>query len=74
MKTRRSVTLCTLLGALIASQISAAADEKPNPGNTALGNTTISGYVDSSAGWDSQPSGHSGWWWGFMSWFGFRGR
>jgi hypothetical protein len=74
MKTRRFVTLCALLGALIASEISATADEKLNPGNTALGNTTIGGYVDSSVGWDSQSSSHSGWWWGFMSWFGFHRR
>ena len=74
MKTRRLVTLCALLGALIASGVSASADEKLNPGNTGLGNTTVGGYVDSSYGWDYQPSGHGGWWWSFMSWFRFHGR
>jgi hypothetical protein len=74
MKTRRLVTLCALLGALIASGVSASADEKLNPGNTGLGNTTVGGYVDSSGGWDFQPSGHDGWWWGFLSWFRFHGR
>jgi hypothetical protein len=72
MKTRRLVTLCALLGVLIASVDSASADEKLNPGNTGLGNTTVGGYVNSSV--DFQPSGHSGWWWGFMSWFKFHGR
>ena len=55
MKTRRLVILCALLGALIASGVSASADEKLNPGNTSLGNTTIGGYVETTAGGQFQP-------------------
>jgi ABC-type amino acid transport substrate-binding protein len=74
MKTRRLVTAFALLAALSASSISATADEKLDPIQTSLGNTTIGGYVDSSAGWEFQPpvSGrHGGWWWEMMFWFGF---
>ena len=76
MKTRRLVAILVLLTSLFAGSISAIADEKFTGGNTALGNNTLSGYVDSSAVWESQSSlgRHSGWWWDFMLWFGFRGR
>jgi hypothetical protein len=77
MKTRRLVTLFALLGALIASGVSASADpSKLGPGSTSLGGTTIGGYVDSgsSDGWDVQPVRHHGWWWSYITWFGFYGR
>jgi len=63
-----------LFGALIASGVSASADEKLSSGNTSLGNTTIGGYVDSSTDWELQPSGHGGWWWNFTLWFRFHER
>lgn len=74
MKTRRLVAAFVLLTSLLAGSISATAGEKLNQTQTALGNTTIGGYVDSSAGWESQApvSGrYGGWWWEFMLWFGF---
>ena len=74
MKTRRLVAIFFLLASLLASNISATADEKLNQGQTSLGNTTISGYDDSSADWELQPSvsgRHGGWWWDFMLWFGY---
>lgn len=77
MKTRRLVAAFVLLASLLASSISATADEKLSSGNTALGNSTIGGYVDSSADWELQPpvpGRHGGWWWNFMLWFGFHGR
>jgi probable HAF family extracellular repeat protein len=60
-KSSNYVILCALLGVLIASGVSVSADEKLNPDNTSLGNTTVGGYDDSSDGWDYQPSGHGGW-------------
>jgi hypothetical protein len=75
MKTRRLVTLCALLGALIASGVSASADEKLNPGNTGLGGTTVGGSVGS--GGQFQPPAqfeHGGWWFAFCHWFRFYGR
>jgi hypothetical protein len=77
MKTRRLVILCALLGALIASGVSASADEKLNPGNTSLGNTTIGGYVETTAGGQFQPPApveHRDWWQAFLHWFRFHGR
>jgi hypothetical protein len=74
MKTRRLVGAFILLASLLVGGISATAGEKLNQTQTALGNTTISGYVDSSADWEFQPpaSGrHGGWWLDFMLWFGF---
>jgi len=56
MKTRRLITLCALLGTLVACSVSANDAPKPNPGNTSLGNTTVGGYVDSSVEWSS-PAG-----------------
>jgi hypothetical protein len=77
MKTRRLVAALVLLISLLAGSISATAGDKLSSINTALGNNTISGYVNSSADWEPQAtvSGrHSGWWWDFMLWLGFRGR
>jgi len=77
MRTRRLVALCVLLGALMASGVSASADEKLNPGNTGLGNTTIGGSVGSTIGGQFQPPPqleHGGWWFVFIHWFRFYGR
>ena len=75
MKTRRLVTLCALLGALVVSSGSAFADPpKLGPGSTSLGGTTIGGYVDSFDGGEFQPGRHHGWYWSFITWFGFYGR
>ena len=63
MKTRRLVALCALLGALTGSDVSSSADEKLNRADTSLGNTTIGGYVDSTAGGPQLPSpGWTGAW------------
>ena len=74
MKTRRLVTLFALLGALIASGISASADEHPGSGTTGLGGTTVGGSVGSTTGGQfhqpAQPS-HEGWWLAFCHWFRF---
>ena len=76
MKTRQLLAALVLLTSLFAGSISAAAGDKLSSGNTALGNDTIGGYVNSSAGWEPQssPGEHGGWWWDFMLWFELRGR
>jgi len=57
MRTRRFVTLCALFGALIASGVSAPADEpKPVPINTSLSSTVVSGYVNTTLGSRPAPS------------------
>jgi hypothetical protein len=71
MKTRQLITLCTLLGSLIASGVSANDVPKPAPGNTSLSNTTVGGYVNSSEDLGSQARSHGVWWWEFLSWFRF---
>jgi len=71
------VTLYALLGALIASGVSASADEHLGSGSTSLGNTTIGGYVDSTSGGQFQPPAqleHTGWWLTFCHWFRFHAR
>lgn len=74
MKTRRLVTLCALLGGLFAFGVSAYANESLNSGNTRLGNTTISGYVDTTVGGQFQPPAqieHHSWWLTFLHWTRF---
>jgi hypothetical protein len=73
MKTRRIIVAVSLLAALFVGSISATADEKFNATQTALGNTTLSGYVDSTVGGQVQPSQpeHGGWWHTFLHWFRF---
>jgi hypothetical protein len=61
-----------LLGILLASSVSVFADEKLNPSQTALFNTTISGYVNSSIQWNGETQqvyGFRVWWGGFIHWF-----
>lgn len=79
MKTRRLIMLSALLGALIASGVSASADEKLNGPQTGLSNTTITGYVDVNVtiGGKVQlpaPLEHGGWWQALLLWFGFHAR
>jgi hypothetical protein len=77
MKTRQLVTVCALLATLMVSGMSATAGEKLNGISTALSNTTLSGYVDSSIIWQVQPTSVTphhesrGWWWNFSRWLGF---
>jgi hypothetical protein len=76
MKTRRLVILCALLGALVASGVSASADEHIGSGSNSLSNTTISGYVDTAvSGQFQQPAQleHRSWWQSFLLRFGFHG-
>ena len=59
MKLRRLLALGAVLVMLIASNTPVSAEEtKMNALQTALGSTTISGYVDTSVEWtiDSQPA------------------
>jgi hypothetical protein len=61
-----------LLGILLASSVSVFADEKMNSLQTALSNTTISGYVNASVQWNvetQQASGFRVWWGSFIRWF-----
>ncbi len=60
-----------LLGILLASSVSVFADEKMNPGQTALSNTTIGGYVNTSVQWnaETQADGFRVWWGSFIRWF-----
>jgi hypothetical protein len=61
-----------LLGVLLASSVSVFADEKMNPSQTALSNTTIGGYVNSSIQWNGgtqQVNGFRVWWGSFIRWF-----
>jgi hypothetical protein len=79
MKTRRLIMLGALLGALVASGVSASADEKLNDPQTGLSNTTISGYVDVNVtiGGKVQPPApleHESWWQALLLWFGFHAR
>ena len=56
MKIRKPVALFALLATLTASNTSTRAEEKSNPVSTALGSTTISGYVDSTLGGRAQAT------------------
>jgi hypothetical protein len=75
MKRRRLVAMSVLLGTLIFSGLSASADEKLGGASTQLGNGTLSGYVDTSTTWSSQPQtshGFKEWLQTFFHWFRFR--
>lgn len=57
MRIRQGMAFCGLLGVLLVSTISASAEEKPLTGlQTLVSSTTISGYVDTSASWNTQPA------------------
>jgi hypothetical protein len=61
-----------LLGILLASSVSVFADEKMNQIQTALSNTTISGYVNATFQWNGetqQSDGFRVWWGSFIRWF-----
>jgi hypothetical protein len=61
-----------LLGILLASSVSVFADEKMNPSQTALSNTTISGNVNTSIQWNVETQRADGfrvWWRSFIRWF-----
>jgi hypothetical protein len=77
MKTQRFLAASILFATLIAFSVSAAADEKMGSQQTALGNTTISGYVNSSFSVQLQPQTQhetGGWWHTFLHWFQFHAR
>jgi hypothetical protein len=60
-----------VLGILLASSVSVFADEKMNSLQTALSNTTISGYVNTSVQWNvetQQADGFRVWWGSFIRW------
>ena len=79
MKTRRLVSLCALLATLMVSRMSAIAEEGGGGVITVVSSTTLAGYVDSSVGWQVQPTHDTpahecrGWWWKFFDWLGFHG-
>ena len=54
MKSHRMFTLTFLLALLAVGAHSVSADEKLSPIHTALSSTTISGYVNTSAQWQTQ--------------------
>jgi hypothetical protein len=61
-----------LLGILLASSVSVFADEKMNPSQTALSNTTISGSVNTSVQWNAETQRADGfrvWLESFIRWF-----
>jgi len=76
MRIRRLAALFALLAALIVPSTSGIADERSGGVGSVLQGTTISGYVDSSAHWQSQqtsgkPSHESrGWWHRLLHRFG----
>jgi len=55
MKLRRLIALCVLLGTLVVASVSVSADEVNTTSvSTAVGSTTLSGYVDTSLVWQPQ--------------------
>lgn len=68
MNTRRLIILCALAGSLLAIAFSANAEERGGTVGTAIGSTTIGGYVDSSV---SDRIQQRGWWRGFFHWLRF---
>ena len=78
METRRLVILWALLGALIASGTSAPAEEaKLTRLNTAISNTTISGYIEVAVTFQAPRTArieHESWWRSFLIWSRFQAR
>jgi acetate kinase len=76
LSVKRFIAMFVLLTSLIGCGSSATAGEKLTAIQTSLGNGTISGYVNSTAGGQvqlSQPE-QDNWWHAFLRWFRFHSR